>query len=80
MDTFLAILMVLGIYVGAPLAIAAAIAGVIILSSRKATRTRRAQALAEEAEAVAGTTAGALTGQGVEAVVAGAAKGARKGT
>lgn len=79
METFLAILMVLGIYVGAPLVIGSAIAGVIILGSRKTTRAKRAQALAEEAEAGLGTIAEAQTGQGVEAVAGSAAKGTREG-
>ena len=79
METFLAVLMVLGIYVGAPLVIGVAIAAVIILSSRRATRAKRALALAEETGAELGTVAEAQTGQGVEAVAAGAAKGTKKG-
>ena len=43
METFLAVLMVLGIYVGAPLVIGVAIAGVIIFSSRRATRAKKAR-------------------------------------
>ena len=50
METSLAILMVLGIYVGIPLAIGFAVAGVIIWGNRRATRARRAEATAREAE------------------------------
>ncbi len=50
METFLAILMELGLYVGLPVAIAFAVGGVVVLSSRRATRTRRARSAAAEGE------------------------------
>ena len=43
METFLAVLMVLGIYLGIPFVIGFAIAGVIIFSSRRATRAKKAR-------------------------------------
>jgi len=48
METFLAILMVLGIYLGAPLVVGFAITGVIVFGSRRSTRARRAQPSVEE--------------------------------
>ena len=47
MDTTLAILMVLGIFVGIPAVIGFAIAGVYLLSGRRTLRARRAQSMAE---------------------------------
>jgi len=44
METALAILMVLGIYIGIPVAIGFAIGGVYIMSSRRARRAERATA------------------------------------
>ena len=52
METTLAILMVLGIYVGIPVALVAAIGGVHAFGKRLAQRAKGAQTLAE-----AGTTA-----------------------
>jgi len=47
METTLAILMVLGIFLGIPAVIGAAIAGVFYLSGRRALRAERARALGE---------------------------------
>jgi len=52
METTLAILMVLGIFVGIPAVIGFAIAGIYMLGDRRVRRAKRAKALAE-AEAVA---------------------------
>lgn len=46
METTLAILMVLGIFVGIPAVIGFAVAGVYIMSDRRARRAERAKALA----------------------------------
>lgn len=61
METVLAILMVLGIFVGIPAVIGFSIAGIYILSTRRAVSTERAKAVGTEAaeisgEAVAGET------------------------
>ena len=53
METALAILMVLGIYIGVPAAIGLGIVGVLTLTGRRARRAQRAKLLAE-AEALAG--------------------------
>ena len=47
METTLAILMVLGIYLGIPAVIGLAIAGVFLFSDRRVRRSKRARALAE---------------------------------
>ena len=47
METTLAILMVLGIFVGIPAVIGFTIAGIYVLSARRAVRAERAEALAE---------------------------------
>jgi len=52
METFLAILMVLGIYIVAPSLIGLLIVGVVMLTSRRAQRAERANIVAE-AEALA---------------------------
>lgn len=52
MELTLAILMVLGIFVGVPAVIGFAIAGIYFMSDRRVRRMKRAKAL-EEAEAVA---------------------------
>jgi len=49
METVLAILMVLGIFVGIPAVIGFAIASVYILSDRRALRAKRTTAMAETA-------------------------------
>ena len=46
MDTTLAILMVIGIFVGIPLVIGFAIVGTFVLSGRRAQRAKRAEASA----------------------------------
>ena len=46
METTLAILMVLGIFVGIPAVIGFAIAGIYMLGTRRAVRTERAKAAA----------------------------------
>ena len=51
METTLAILMVLGIFVGIPAVIGFAIAGVYILSDRRVRRAERAQTLEEAVHA-----------------------------
>ena len=50
METFLAILMVLGIFVGVPVLIGLAIASMYVLSDRRVRRAERAKALEAEAE------------------------------
>ncbi|RLC69929.1 MAG: hypothetical protein DRI26_08125 [Chloroflexi bacterium] len=50
METTLAILMALGIYLGIPLAIGFVIGGIFILSDRRAKRAERAKAATAEAE------------------------------
>ncbi len=52
METFLAVLMVVGIYLVVPSLIGLAIAGVFVLSARRAQRAKRARLVAE-AEALA---------------------------
>jgi flagellar biosynthesis component FlhA len=47
METTLAVLMVLGIFVGIPAIIGFAIAGVYIMGNRRARRAERAQSVAE---------------------------------
>ena len=47
METTLAILMALGIYLGIPLVIAFAIGGIFILGDRRVKRAERAKAAAE---------------------------------
>ena len=47
METTLAVLMVLGIFVGIPAIIGFSIAGVYVLSDRRARRAERAQSVAE---------------------------------
>jgi hypothetical protein len=80
METTLAVLMVLGIYVGVPLVIGFAIGGVVILGSRRATRARRAQALGEVADAVGEAIAEAEVAQSAGAVTAGEVGDTRKGS
>ena len=48
METTLAILMVLGIFIGIPAVIGFAIAGVYILSDRRVRRAERTKAVAKE--------------------------------
>ena len=48
METTLAILMVLGIFIGIPAVIGFTIAGVYILSSRRAVRAERARTVVEK--------------------------------
>ena len=52
METFLAILMVLGIYVGAPLVIGFTIAGVVVLRSRRAKKARPGPSVEEQIAAM----------------------------
>jgi len=47
METTLAILMVLGIFVGIPAVIGSSIAGIYILSARRAVRAERTKAVEE---------------------------------
>ena len=47
METALAILLVLGIYIGIPAAIGFTIVGVVMLSGRRARRVERAKLVAE---------------------------------
>ncbi len=49
METTLAILMVLGIFIGIPAVIGFTVAGVYIMSDRRARRAERAKALGEVA-------------------------------
>jgi len=54
METALAILMVLGIYVGVPMVIGFAVAATVVWTARRSKRAERAKALAEvEAEELA---------------------------
>ena len=57
MELTLAILMVLGIYVGIPILLVCAIGGIYALSGRLVQRAKRVQAEASEAAAEAGTEA-----------------------
>jgi hypothetical protein len=52
METFLAILMALGIFVGIPIIIGLSVVGVYLMSNRRVLRTQRAKALEASAEAV----------------------------
>lgn len=52
METFLAVLMVLGIYLGAPLVIGFAIAGAVVLWSRRAKKERPRPSVEEEIAAM----------------------------
>ncbi len=52
METTLAVLMVLGIFVGIPAIIGFSIAGVYILGGRRVKRAKRAQSVAEAIAAV----------------------------
>ena len=68
METTLAILMVLGIFVGIPTVIGFAIAGMYILSNRRAHRAERAQSVAEAIAAAEDMVAEAQRKQPAEAV------------
>ena len=68
METTLAVLMVLGIFVGIPAIIGFTIAGMYILSNRRARRTERAQSVAEAIAAAEDMVAEAQREQPVETV------------
>lgn len=68
METTLAVLMVLGIFVGIPAVIGFTIAGVYILSDRRARRAERAQSLTEAVAAAEDMVAEAKREQNAEVV------------
>jgi flagellar biosynthesis component FlhA len=68
MDTTLAVLMVLGIFVGIPAIIGFAIAGVYIMSDRKVRRAQRAEAVMEAVTAAEDMVTEAKLEQSAEAV------------
>ena len=79
METFLSILMVLGIYLGIPLIIAFTVAGVVILGNRRAIREQRALSMGEATDAVAEAIAEAQAVQAAAAKRAQEAEGTREG-
>jgi len=68
METTLAVLMVLGIFVGIPAIIGFAIAGMYIMSDRRARRAERAQSIAEAVTAAEDMVAEAKREQSAEVV------------
>ena len=68
METTLAVLMVLGIFVGIPAVIGFAIAGMYILSDRRARRAERAQSVVEAITAAEDMVAETQREQPAEAV------------
>jgi flagellar biosynthesis component FlhA len=68
METTLAVLMVLGIFVGIPAVIGFAIAGMYILSDRRARRAERVQSLTEAVTAAEDMVAEAKREQSAEVV------------
>jgi flagellar biosynthesis component FlhA len=68
METTLAILVVLGIFVGIPAVIGFAIAGMYLLSDRRTRRAERAQSVAEAVAAAEDMVAEAQHEQTAEAV------------